>query len=472
MRRIESVVLTDAETISRSNWARDLVYSKILLNFILRQVAPARIERAIYEILGDFPATIDYKEIFPVNHANRRKINPFNKVKATLKIAFWIGAFLEIHREISRMPKILEKMGRKENKNHFLLQRLRAIRYKSESEYFSYELGSMQSKEVKVFRNALLSGVGVIVTPSKSVYLADPASNPKQSFVAGLWNHLSFNPSINKISFHGLLQSGTVSKEYKKGIDLTGRCSSNYWHALIEYAPRILNFDLKIMPPVFISKDMPRTVREALLQINPKIELVEISDEHWIRVGELYVPRFHSKTLDSGPVPASLMFEFDEKILQDFSKRALSSLKSGNSFVPKKIYLKRSSQFRSPVGVENLEKYLEENGFVFISPEQCSFVEQVQLFQGADIVITFGGAAWANLIFGNPNSTYISITTEASAPFDMHAQIAKLFKLDYHQLISRSNVNNEELSPFYRFYCHHSVKVTSEMLEKLKELLS
>ena len=330
----------------------------------------------------------------------------------------------------------------------------------------------MSSNEVKVFQNVLLCGAGVIVKSSKSVYLADPAANPHQTFVAGLWNHFSFNSLLNKIAFHGLLQSGTVSKEYERGIDLTGRCASNYWHALIEYVPRILNFDSSENIPVFISKEMPGTVRQALLSINPNMELVEISDGKWIRVGELHVPKFHTKTLDSGRLTAQHMFECDSRLLSKFRTLIISNMNSDYSFVAKKVYLRRSSTFRSPIGIDELETLLEEKGFVFISPEELSFSEQVQLFQGAEVVVTFGGAAWANLIFANPNSTYISLTTEASAPFDMHSEIAKIFHLNYHQLISKNIVSLEEISPFYRFYCHHSVRVTSEMLAELKALIS
>lgn len=460
-----------SEEISRANWARDFVYSKTLLNLLLRSVPKSKIEATIYEYLGEFPPSLGTAKLFPLGGNHRFIFNPIAKSIKTLKIAFWVAAFLEINGEINRMPKILEKIAERENRDHFLLQRLKAQRYRLVQDHYSFENGTLNAPAVKVFKNVLLSGSGILIDSKKSVYLSDPAADPRSTFIAGLWNHFSFSRVHNQITFHGTLQSGTIAGDFLEGIDLTGRCSSNYWHSLIEYAPRLLNVELKSSVPAFISSEMPKSVRDALLLINPKLRLIDISESHWVRVGTLHVPKFNSRTLDSGQIYASEMFECDEKIIKEFSNKVLKEVKP-NANVPSRIYLRRSSKFRTPVGTEEFEQILEEHGFVFINPQELSFSEQVQLFQSAKTIITFGGAAWANLIFGNPLTRFISITTEASAPFDMHAQIAKLFGLDYRQVVSKSPVELDEPSPYYRFYCHHSVKVNSDMLDEIRELIS
>jgi hypothetical protein len=71
---------------------------------------------------------------------------------------------------------------------------------------------------------------------------------------------------------------------------------------------------------------------------------------------------------------------------------------------PKKIYLRRVSNTRKLLNESEIEDLLVEHGFSIIETTELSFIEQLILFQNAEVIIGPTGAACANIMFSNPQA--------------------------------------------------------------------
>jgi capsular polysaccharide biosynthesis protein len=78
----------------------------------------------------------------------------------------------------------------------------------------------------------------------------------------------------------------------------------------------------------------------------------------------------------------------------------------------KKIYIKRNSHYRNVTNAEEVEEMLVAKGFVVVEPEKLSFIEQVELFSSAEVVVGATGASFANLIFCKPETKIIILISD------------------------------------------------------------
>jgi capsular polysaccharide biosynthesis protein len=68
---------------------------------------------------------------------------------------------------------------------------------------------------------------------------------------------------------------------------------------------------------------------------------------------------------------------------------------------PQKIYLRRISGYRNLTNQNEIEALLIKHRFTIVDPGNLSFLEQVNYFSKAKIIIGPTGASFANLIFCN-----------------------------------------------------------------------
>jgi len=457
----------EVEELSRKSWAKSLMFSPLILRVILPRNVRKKTNSLISKYLAEKPES--FSQEFQTKFRFSWRCSIPEMLKCTFKAAYFIGINLEIDKEIEHVPAWIVKIARAKDPNHYLLHKLDANRASSPTLNSVNWCNSLNTEPIQL-TNVLLSGAGLIIDENKDLIIFDPGVSDLSPFIAGLWDKLVFCNDSKNAKILGKLAKGTVLTKIEKGIDLTGRCAGNYWHSLIEYLPRIFTVGVDDSWPIIISESTPETIRQALALVAPKRMVIAIGDTDWVNVAQLIVPPFHSSTIDSGRVSATSMFYVDPDYLQSFRHRILEIASTANN-VPKKVYLKRESNFRRPQNARKLEDVLKENDFVTLDPVQLTFLEQVQIFQNAECIVTFGGAAWANLIFGNMKSNYISLTTQASAAFDMHQKIAEMMGLNYSQIISTAVTGAKEANPYYRFFCHHSVIVTDEMIHKIKDLI-
>ncbi len=192
-------------------------------------------------------------------------------------------------------------------------------------------------------------------------------------------------------------------------------CALNYAHWLTEVLPRIAVFcaDKRFSNiPIIVNEGLHGNILKSLLAIaNNERDIVLCPIGRALCVEKLYV------TSPTGYVP----FERRKKnaIVHShglFSAQAFELLRYkidqylNNIEVkkwPEKIILRRNAQLRCLKNAPELEIVLIEKGFVVVEPEHLTFIEQVQLFKNAKIIVATTGAALATAIFCTPGTNVI-----------------------------------------------------------------
>jgi capsular polysaccharide biosynthesis protein len=109
-------------------------------------------------------------------------------------------------------------------------------------------------------------------------------------------------------------------------------------------------------------------------------------------------------------VPHGLFSPFVLQSMRNFILCKALSLRQYNS--PLKVFIRRNSNYRMLINATEVEAFLLGCGFVIVEPENLSFIEQVELFHNAGIIIGASGAALANLIFCKPEAKIIILTSD------------------------------------------------------------
>lgn len=220
------------------------------------------------------------------------------------------------------------------------------------------------------------------------------------------------------------LKSAKISKNYynvtsktKNGINLL-HSINNYWHFLIEQAPKIIiSQHLKIPAtiPLLVPDNLHPNLYNIINVLNQgkfKREILKIrSDIHsplsvevkksyhisdhlniqtHYRENQILNPDLYPKQqLKINPLPIK------ETVRKIFDHYKLTPKPNKNI----KLFLKRESNYRISKDQEKLESLLLKNGFTIFNPTKLSFEEQVRICSEASVFIGFSGAGFTNSVF-------------------------------------------------------------------------
>lgn len=194
---------------------------------------------------------------------------------------------------------------------------------------------------------------------------------------------------------------------------LVGVSSSNYWHWLMEFLPRVLvwrgqpGFD---EVPIIVDHQIPEQYLEALRTFagrdGPFIVLepgkavavkrlltasMFVNIPHFPRAG---VPTNEATILDA------------ELLAQQLAHLgpALEELEVGHPGADRIFLTRPASPHRGAANMAEVENWFQEHGFKLVEMGELSFVEQVQSMRGARVVVGTNGAALANMLFARPGT--------------------------------------------------------------------
>ena len=186
-------------------------------------------------------------------------------------------------------------------------------------------------------------------------------------------------------------------------------CASNYAHWLTEVLPRVAIFctlqQFKNVP-IVVNSDLHPNIMESLFLIaGTDREIVTLPIGRGMKVQALYstsvagyVP-FERRDIKLKGHSHGLFSSFAFELIK---KRLIPILPIDSEKTwPKRIYLRRNSGIRKVINSVELENALVDKGFVVVSPEKLTFLQQVQLFSRAEVIVGSSGAAMANLIFSS-----------------------------------------------------------------------
>lgn len=194
-------------------------------------------------------------------------------------------------------------------------------------------------------------------------------------------------------------------------------CATNYAHWTTEVLPRLALFcrDSNFTDiPLLVDADLHPNIVESIRWIageNRQVvslrrcEAALVRKLHWISpVGYVpFQPRHNQITgYNHGIFNPSAFAVLREK---------LKMSEDASEMKEKKIFLKRSGSYRNLLNSHELEAELTKQGFETVQPEKLSFQEQVRLFQKASIIVGPIGASFANIVFCQPTTKVIILTT-------------------------------------------------------------
>ena len=192
-------------------------------------------------------------------------------------------------------------------------------------------------------------------------------------------------------------------------------CAPNYAHWLTEVLPRIVIFCSNINYagiPIVVNEGLHKNIMQSLAHlVGDGREVITLKTGGALAVSHLYVTsvagyvpferRTIGSTLNSHGIFSPSAFQMMQKKYVDFN--ALR----GKKF-PKKIFIRRNSNVRNLVNAVEVENLLIKYQFEIIEPEKLSFMQQVNIFSQAEIIVGVSGAALANIIFA-PSGAKICI---------------------------------------------------------------
>lgn len=236
---------------------------------------------------------------------------------------------------------------------------------------------------------------------------------------------------------------------FEETVAILSSLSGNvYFHWIVDVLPRIgilqaSGFDWDKIDRFVVNSVQRSFQKETLQLLGVSLEKVVESDRYlYIQAKRLVVPSFSSAI--GWLSPKALTFlrqQFLPLVEQQFDppEPLFSSLSEFNNS-PELIYVTRcQARYRKIVNESEIRNHLENLGFVTILPETLSFLEQVRLFANAKIVVAPHGAGLTNIVFCQPHSTVIELTSPNYRRY-YYWRIAYLLNLEYYTVLGKSIV--------------------------------
>lgn len=272
---------------------------------------------------------------------------------------------------------------------------------------------------ISTFKNCTVTGASNFLNVDNSVVCHDLIRASHDYTSEELHGRFIINAKKSLVT---LLSNVEVSAEIENGVVFTDAVSGNYVHFLTEVLPRVFLFS-KECPnsntSLVIDYGLHPNIMQALgMVIGNNINIIGLETDAHLLVKSLqvvspcgYIPfqrRVNTKHLTDhsdgvfSPIALGMM--------SDFIKKSVSKLVSTSKL--KKIFIKRNSKIRNLANAEDIEHILVADGFTVIEPESLSFIDQVNIFSNAEVVVGATGAAFGNLIFCNSTTKIIILTSD------------------------------------------------------------
>ncbi len=206
-------------------------------------------------------------------------------------------------------------------------------------------------------------------------------------------------------------------------IAVTPEAGANYYHWLLDLLPRVLllkhatqnfsNYDT-----LLLNGSRANYERETLtvLEVPPeKIRFVDSRD------------RFH--------IASAVFPSMDINVIAPWKVHGLRDLaSSGKPSQHRSLYLSRTrAAVRRIANEKEILEILRQRNFEILESENLSFREQADLFASASVIVAPHGAALANIVFCQPGTRVVEISTRAGYR-DWYWQLAAVAGLSYEVL--------------------------------------
>ncbi|RYY80795.1 MAG: glycosyltransferase family 61 protein [Moraxellaceae bacterium] len=249
-------------------------------------------------------------------------------------------------------------------------------------------------------------------------------------------------------SYHGLYKRSAKPKNsmlFSRALYLGGNGIFNYYHWLIEIAPKLLQIKQDVLNHYDVTtiilddsvKNIPSfsKILELFLSASQlNLNIIYQHKSRTIYVKELfYINQINNIVFNSSQVLSSPTFScLCPELIHHIRTVCLNQLEPlvTSKTYPRKIFLARNERAVRAYNQTEIMTYFEQQGFTAVYLEQHDFLEQVRLFNHAEFIVGPSGAAWSNIIFCQPHIKAISWLPEQIAEFSVFSTLAQIVQCD------------------------------------------
>lgn len=300
------------------------------------------------------------------------------------------------------------------------------------------------SKWIYEVKSATIIGAFQVLS-GRNIIIYEPAADPNLGFVAGIWPFVSRVKSSEDaaVVWYEYSRQDVVSE----AILLSGRCSPNYFHVLIEYFARakIINSSPALKgTPVIVDAHMFAQEFEALNILFPQNPILKMERESILKVDRLYLVSQHTFHPDEPTIPFWMGGAICVDTLRYLRDTILTSLEYVEGESNELIYLTRRAG-RNISNNNEIESLVRKNGFLVVDPSQLTFGAQIAIFRKARIIIGAMGAAFSNLIFCQKGTIVIALCSPFHSTYVLQANLAKFSGCHYGLIVGKHDRYDENI---------------------------
>lgn len=315
-------------------------------------------------------------------------------------------------------------------------------------------------EEIYLLKNASVVSGSIVITERGERFLCDDAANPANDFVAGeSQSVVGLRQVPGQCLVYGIFEE---RRNLEAGILLTGRCTLNYFHWLIEYLPRFKSVDGRddfAGWPLLVDERMPKTFKEALQVVVGHQHPIEwINPSVFLQVKKLCIPSYHTRHPDTVKIPFYRGAALSSAHLTYLRNKAYTAM-GGPAPATRKIFLsRRHGLARGLLNAQKITEIARAKGFELVDPSELSFLDQVRLFSSARIIAGPSGAAFANTVFCQPGTRIVALLADQLKNFCIFDNLAALSSCEYMMVTGPSEYPWPQYADPYS-YMHSNFKV-------------
>ena len=256
-----------------------------------------------------------------------------------------------------------------------------------------------------------------------------------------------------------ITNQNSIIQLYGNWISLLDPSSDNWMHFLSEVLPNMLqsisHIDNRYVG-LIIDDSLAESEKTLIKIILPGVPIIEIPENQPVEIETLHIgdlnrrsgsffwPRNKEKILGHYLFLDSELRNCREKILNQMS---IPTVKQESMI---KLYVKRTSHFRTIVNLDSIENYLLDNGFIVLEPNENNLQEQILQFSRAITVVAQAGAVLGGIMFMPQHSKVFCLMADSEwISSDYFADFSKVFQVDFvpikGKIIEESNLSADRI---------------------------
>jgi hypothetical protein len=227
-------------------------------------------------------------------------------------------------------------------------------------------------------------------------------------------------------------------EEIQDGLFLGGNGSWNWYHFIIEILPKLAIYDNSVSRTLLVNDvvlsipNMDIILKSLIKDIKYDIKYLNGNKNYFIKK-LYYINNFNNVQFNN--YQGTITFEdtyFNSEYLKKFSNLVSNKLNIKCDGKYDKIFLYRKDTHRIANNQDEILNYLSKDGFMAISMEELTIMEQIEIFCNVKFIVGISGAAWANIIFCKNNPKAICFLDNTAKEFCAFSNISKIFGVDYY----------------------------------------